>query len=202
MMEFACEVEGAGPYPPAEMVAGLQAVLRRFGALADWTVPTERRDDLRRFRHSLPESVNEFARAHQGKLGTDLAVPREHFRLMYEAHEAIAGQAKVDFLIFGHIGDAHVHLNFLPRDAEEAARARRAYLQLARRAVELGGTVSAEHGVGKKTIELEPGRQVPYLRLMYGEKGLRAVAAVKRALDPTWILNQGNMIPPEAASFG
>ena len=56
----------------------------------------------------------------------------------------------------------------------------------AKRAVELGGTVAAEHGIGKLKRE--------FLKIMYGERGISEIQAVKRALDPKWLLNRGNMV--------
>jgi D-lactate dehydrogenase (cytochrome) len=190
-----------GPYPPADIAARLNEVLTRFRATATWAAPSEQREHLRLFRHGLPEMVNEYARARQGKLGTDLAVPHERFREFLAAHERLAAESGVRFMMWGHIGDSHLHLNFLAEDAEEMKRAKAAYVALAQLAVRLGGSISAEHGVGKKTFAVEPGRLIPYLEIMYGERGLRAAAAVKRALDPRWVLNVGNMIPPEAAAW-
>jgi D-lactate dehydrogenase (cytochrome) len=63
----------------------------------------------------------------------------------------------------------------------------RIYQRFARKAVELGGTVSAEHGIGKL--------KRPFLQIMYGDDGLAQMARVKAALDPHWIINPGNMIP-------
>jgi D-lactate dehydrogenase (cytochrome) len=185
------------PYPDSDTLGRLRAELDRCHAVADWSVPTARREDVRRFRHSLPEAVNDFVRRHVGKLGTDMAVPHDRFRELMDAYERESHAAGVPFLIFGHIGDDHMHLNYLPKDEAGATRAKAAYLRLARTAVELGGTISAEHGVGKKTIPDESGRVVPYLTVQYGEAGLRAVAAVKRALDPRLVLNVGNMVPAE-----
>ena len=70
------------------------------------------------------------------------------------------------------------------------------YAGLAALAVKLGGTVTAEHGVGKKLMPVD-GERVPYLQLMYGSEGLEEIAATKRALDPAGILNLGNMVPRE-----
>ena len=78
-------------------------------------------------------------------------------------------------------------------------KARGIYVTLAERAVALGGTVSAEHGVGKKQIWMSGGRTEPYLQLMYGPEGITAMARLKRQLDPAWILNRNTLIPWEAA---
>jgi D-lactate dehydrogenase (cytochrome) len=93
------------------------------------------------------------------------------------------------YAIFGHIGDNHVHVNILPRDDEEGAKAREIYLRFVKKAVELGGTISAEHGIGKLKRE--------YLRLLYSEDHLREMAALKRAFDPAGILGRGNIFSEE-----
>jgi len=54
--------------------------------------------------------------------------------------------------------------------------------------------VSAEHGVGKKTLTVD-GRTIPYLELMYGREGVMEIARTKQALDPNLLLNVGNMVP-------
>ncbi|MGQ0763758.1 MAG: FAD-binding oxidoreductase [Acidobacteriota bacterium] len=141
---------------------------------------------LREFRHALPVLMNEwFAKYKQRKVSTDLAVPDDSFaELLNFYREALRG-GDLRYTIFGHIGDNHVHVNILPRDDEEAAQAWEIYRLFIHRAVELGGTISAEHGIGKLKRE--------YLREMYGDRGLREMAAVKRALDPAGILGRGNM---------
>ncbi len=185
------------PYPGDALLDGLQRLLDAHGAASNWAVPGTRREDIRRFRHALPERVNEYVRTRVGKIGTDMAVPRERLREMMDAYERESTACGVRFLLFGHIGDGHVHLNYLPENEAEAARARAAYARLARTAVRLGGTISAEHGVGKKTIPDEAGRPVPYLQVLYGVRGLQIIADVKRELDPNAILNIGNMVPAE-----
>jgi D-lactate dehydrogenase (cytochrome) len=92
-------------------------------------------------------------------------------------------------VIFGHIGDNHVHVNILPRDDAEAQAAREIYLRFVRRAVAAGGTISAEHGIGKIKRD--------YLRELYGEGHLREMAALKRAFDPYCILGRGNIFAEE-----
>ncbi len=100
----------------------------------------------------------------------------------------------IPYVIFGHIGDNHLHFNFIAESQEELARVGRAYLRLARKGVELGGTVSGEHGVGKKTYE-EDGDVKPYAELMYGREGLLQMARLKNDLDPRHIMGIGNIVP-------
>jgi len=191
------EAEPHNPYPGTEGLTRLERILAEHEAALDWAVPGSRREEVRLFRHALPETVNEFVRKRVGKIGTDMAVPRERLREMMDAYERESAVTGVRFLVFGHIGDAHVHLNYLPENDEEAARAGAAYAKLARAAVALGGTISAEHGVGKKTLLAGDGGRVPYLHVLYGETGLQVIADVKKALDPNRILNIGNMVPAE-----
>jgi len=122
-----------------------------------------------------------------------------------EDHESLAdrvdivresSKTEVAYAIFGHIGDFHLHFNFLPRSAVELDQMKKASYRLAKKAVELGGTITAEHGVGKKTY-VDNGIEKPYLELMYGKQGLESVAAIKNAIDPNWILNRGNVVSVE-----
>src|SRR6266478_7895230 len=164
-------------------------LLERHHALADesWFATNEQdQARLREFRHALPVLMNEwFARYRQRKVSTDMAVPDKDFAGMLKFYQDSLRGGDLRFTIFGHIGDNHVHVNILPRDDLEAARAREIYLKFIRRAVAVGGTISAEHGIGKLKRE--------YLRELYSEEQLREMAALKRAFDPAGILGRGNI---------
>jgi D-lactate dehydrogenase (cytochrome) len=141
---------------------------------------------LREFRHALPVLMNEwFARHKQRKISTDMAVSDEAFAGMLRFYQDSLRGGNLRYTIFGHIGDNHVHVNILPRNDTEAARAREIYQTFIRHAVDVGGTISAEHGIGKLKRE--------YLRELYGEEHLREMAELKRAFDPAGILGRGNM---------
>lgn len=186
-------------------VETLAAIIEESAPLDDWFADNDRdREAQRDFRHALPENVNTFLRAHgTDKLCTDYAVPAPSFPAMMAAyHQAldafleVTGRPEASAVLFGHIGDYHLHLDFLPADTDEEDEAMQQYIFLARTAIDLGGTITAEHGVGKKTLPIG-GRRVPYLELMYGPEGLAEIAATKRALDPAGILNRGNMLPDD-----
>ena len=141
---------------------------------------------LREFRHALPVLMNEwFARYGQRKVSTDMAVPDEAFAGMLRFYQDSLRGSDLRHTIFGHIGDNHVHVNILPRNDEEAARAWEIYHRFIRRAVDVGGTISAEHGIGKLKRD--------YLVELYGEQHLREMAKLKLAFDPAGILGRGNM---------
>jgi FAD/FMN-containing dehydrogenase len=144
------------------------------------------RERFRQFRHALPELVNDTMRRRGFmKLGSDYAVPLARNREMLAFYHAELTQQSLEYVIFGHIGDAHVHVNILPRSPAEFETGQRLMLQFARHAVELGGTVSAEHGLGKRKAHL--------LALQYTSAQIEAMKDVKRRLDPQWLLNRGNL---------
>jgi len=165
------------------------ALLETHGALADdsWFATNEQdQAGLREFRHALPVLMNEwFARHRQRKVSTDMSVPDDAFADMLQFYQSTLVTSDLRYTIFGHIGDNHVHVNILPRNDDEASKAREIYLRFVKRAVEVGGTISAEHGIGKLKRD--------YLRLLYSDEHLREMAALKRAFDPAGILGRGNI---------
>lgn len=124
--------------------------------------------------------------------------PEADYDSLADRIDAIRSSSKTEvaYAIFGHIGDYHLHFNFLPRTADELEQMKKASYRLAKKGVELGGTITAEHGVGKKTY-VDNGAPKPYLELMYGRQGLESIAAIKTAIDPNWILNRGNVVTAE-----
>jgi D-lactate dehydrogenase (cytochrome) len=165
------------------------ALLEKHNAELDasWFTANEQdAEKMREFRHALPVSVNEkVVRNKQRKIGTDMAVPDEKFAAFLEFYKEKLNASGLDHVIFGHIGDNHLHVNLLPKNAEEATRARHLYGRFIAQALMLGGTISAEHGIGKLKSK--------YLRVMYGERFLNEMAQLKRAFDPNGILGRGNM---------
>jgi D-lactate dehydrogenase (cytochrome) len=165
------------------------ALLEQCNSLVDdsWFATNEQdQAKLREFRHALPVLMNEwFSRHKQRKVSTDMAVPDEQFPALLRFYRETLGATDLRHTIFGHIGDNHVHVNILPRNDDEGTRAREIYLQFVKRAIAFGGTLSAEHGIGKLKRD--------YLRLLYSDEHLRELAALKRAFDPAGILGRGNI---------
>ncbi len=158
------------------------------GALADDTIVADDESGRRRLhvlRHAIPAAVNEAVVANgMPKVGTDFAVPDSALSDIMAIYRTVT----LPKICFGHIGDNHLHLNLLPRTADELATAREEYTRLAREAVRLGGTVSAEHGIGKIKRGL--------LAEMVGPATIESFRALKRHLDPNWILGRGTMLAP------
>ncbi|NMW18532.1 MAG: FAD-binding oxidoreductase [Chlorobiaceae bacterium] len=145
---------------------------------------------LREFRHALPLIVNDWlSRQQESKISTDMAVPDGAFRELFDFYRNSCEEHGFVYIIFGHIGNAHVHLNILPRTREEFLKGKSLYREFIAKALSLGGTLSAEHGIGKLKSE--------YLVEMYHEHGIQEMVRIKKCLDPFLILNIGNLIPVE-----
>jgi FAD/FMN-containing dehydrogenase len=145
------------------------------------------RERFRRFRHALPEAVNDLVRRRNlTKMGSDFAVPVERNRDMLRIYrETLDREFPGQYVIFGHIGDAHLHVNVLPANDEEWKRASDLMTEFARQAVRLGGTVSAEHGLGKRKRHL--------LAIQYTLAEIEEMKRVKKLLDPDWLLGPGTL---------
>ena len=145
------------------------------------------RERFRRFRHALPEAVNDLVRRRNlTKMGSDFAVPVARNRDMLRIYrETLEREFPGQYVIFGHIGDAHLHVNVLPANDEEWKRASGLMTGFARQAVAFGGTVSAEHGLGKRKRHL--------LEIQFTPAEIEQMKAVKRLLDPKWLLGPGTL---------
>src|ERR1043165_2969488 len=165
-----------------------QALLDQHHAFPDSWFATNEQDQakLREFRHQLPVLMNEwFAHYKQRKVSTDMSVPDAAFPGLFRLYKDTLRASGLRYTIFGHIGDNHVHVNILPRNDKEGARAREFYIQFLKYAASVGGTLSAEHGIGKLKRD--------YLRFFYTDDQLRDMAAIKNTLDPNGILGRGNI---------
>ncbi|MDP9039313.1 MAG: FAD-binding oxidoreductase [Acidobacteriota bacterium] len=142
---------------------------------------------FRAFRHALPNAVIDTMRQRGFlNMGTDYAVPIGRNREMLRHYrERLETELPGRYVVYGHIGDAHLHVNMLPASEDDARTATRLLREFAQRAVELGGTVSAEHGLGKRKASL--------LALQFTPAEIDAMRAVKQRLDPHWLLGRGTL---------
>jgi FAD/FMN-containing dehydrogenase len=147
--------------------------------------------DARRMRHAVPATMNERGASHRAaggrKLSTDWAVPYRRLAEMIEAARALADEAGVEQAVtYGHAGSGHPHQNFIARDAAERERIEAVIGATLERVLAMGGTVAAEHGIGKVKRRWLPLQATP---LQIG-----VMRAVKRELDPLGILSPGNVL--------
>ncbi|MFB3854874.1 MAG: FAD-binding oxidoreductase [Vicinamibacterales bacterium] len=175
-------------------------ILDRFGAFDDTEVALP--GDVRRasqffeLREAVPSAVKhrigilkETVDPTIEKTAADMIVPFERFGEMMEMYRRGYSERGLDYAIWGHISDAHVHPNVIPRSAAEMRSGREAILEFGKRVVSLGGSPLAEHGVGRSSLKQA------LLRLLYGDEGIEEMRAVKAALDPTWKLSPGVLFP-------
>lgn len=174
----------------------IRRLIEEFGGDSSlaWSAQAKsERETLRLFRHALPEAVNttitETRRQFPEltKLGTDMAVPDERLDSIMSIYRKRLNAAGLEYVIFGHIGDNHLHVNILPRDPKDYALGKSLYLELAREVVAMGGSPAAEHGIGKLKTE--------FLEILVGKSGLQQMREVKRAFDPEFRLSPGNLFP-------
>jgi FAD/FMN-containing dehydrogenase len=169
--------------------------LEKHGAMADETMiaeTRERQEELRSLRHRVPETCNEMSRSYRPaggrKISTDWAVPLAALPdVMRMATAVVTDDFGGTFYRYGHVGNGHPHFNLMAEDSEALKRAEKAVHEICRRVVAMGGTVTAEHGVGKV--------KRPFLSYQFPAPILQAMQAVKRSFDPGGILAPGNIFP-------
>ncbi|MFA5645904.1 MAG: FAD-binding oxidoreductase [Candidatus Ratteibacteria bacterium] len=145
---------------------------------------------LLKFRHRLPENINAyFKRLQLTKISLDIAVPQDKFEELFRFYRSITSSTSIQTVLFGHIGENHLHFNFFPKDDGEREKVQTFCIDSILKALSLGGTVSAEHGIGKIKHR--------YLHMMFGDEGIREMIRVKKIFDPDGILGPNNLFPIE-----
>jgi glycolate oxidase len=121
------------------------------------------------------------------KFNEDVVVPRSRVPELVARIVEIGKRHETFVVNFGHAGDGNIHVNFMcDRDDTEAMRrARAAVRETFAVSINLGGTISGEHGIGYV--------KAPYLEMALDDSTIDAMKRIKRALDPNGILNPGKM---------
>ncbi|MES2766753.1 MAG: FAD-binding oxidoreductase [Bacteroidota bacterium] len=160
-----------------------------FTELADETwIALDKTEHVRikNFRHALPSAVYErISMNDQKKIGTDMAVPDAAFGELFEFYKSELKRESLDYVMFGHIGNNHLHVNIFAQGEEEFLKAQEFYARCIDKSLKLGGTISAEHGVGKLKTE--------FLKRMYGEEVLKSMFEIKKTFDEKLLLGRGTM---------
>jgi len=168
---------------------------RSAGALAEDTVVATdraRQEELRMLRHAVPASLNEegsrYMAAGGKKMSTDWAVPFDQLAGFMARADGWLAEAGIERVArFGHVGNGHPHYNLLLRDAAEVQRAELVVDRMCAEACALGGTVTAEHGVGKV--------KKAYIHHRFSALELASMRAIKDLFDPAGLLAPGNLFP-------
>jgi glycolate oxidase len=175
-----------GPREEVEREAKLvEEVVKESGGYD--VLRSESREDEDRLwdvRRALSPAIKKFGTL---KFNEDVVVPRSRVPELMERVDEIARKYSTFVVNFGHLGDGNIHVNFMCErsDPEAVARARAAVGETFAASVDLGGTISGEHGIGYV--------KAPYLDMALGADAIEAMRRIKRALDPRGILNPGKM---------
>ena len=146
---------------------------------------------MKAFRHAVPEQVNAIISQRKisypqlTKLGTDLSVPDQHLFNVMRLYRNDLITSGLEHVIFGHIGDNHLHVNIIPRNMQEHQHGKKLYQKWAQQIVNWGGSVSAEHGIGQLKKDL--------LLIMYGEAAIDDMRNLKALFDPSGLFNKGRL---------
>ncbi|HSN13073.1 MAG TPA: FAD-binding oxidoreductase [Anaeromyxobacteraceae bacterium] len=148
--------------------------------------------DARRLRHSIPATMNERSAAARRtggrKVSTDWAVPYRELGAVLDFTRRTADQMGVEHpVVFGHAGNGHPHQNWIAADPAHLERAEAVVEATLREVLRRGGTVAAEHGIGKIKSR--------WASLQLSPLQVRAMRALKRELDPLGLLAPGNILP-------
>ena len=181
------ETDGADEASVLREIESVAAICRASGARQVKVAKGEaERENLWKARRSVSPAL---ARKAPNKLGEDITVPRSAIPEAIRRLKAISARYGLPIVIFGHAGDGNLHPNILfdKRDPQQWAKVERMAAEEFALALELGGTLSGEHGVGML--------KRPYMEQALGPVSLEVQKRIKAALDPVNILNPGKVFP-------
>ncbi|MFL3027536.1 MAG: FAD-binding oxidoreductase [Candidatus Neomarinimicrobiota bacterium] len=137
-------------------------------------------------RHSIPDNaLTKTQRLGGVSIITDTIVPKDKFRLYLEKVHTKLKKSNIEYLLFGHLGDCHLHFHLIPTKKQEK-ESLKIYDYLIDLSSKLGGVYSAEHGTGK--------RKRNDFKKCYGTEAVEMVKKLKNTIDPNNYLNRGNLI--------
>ncbi|MBP1933902.1 FAD-binding oxidoreductase [Ammoniphilus resinae] len=121
------------------------------------------------------------------KISEDATVPRSQIPEMCRRLQQIKEKYNIHLVVFGHAGDGNLHPNIIAdkSDIEEMQRVEQAVAEIFQAAIELGGTLSGEHGIGTM--------KAPFMEMELGASGLDMMKRIKEAWDPNNIMNPGKI---------
>ncbi len=122
------------------------------------------------------------------KINEDIVVPRGRIPDMLNILKRLSEETGITIINFGHAGDGNIHVNIMvDKNKEEYEKARNLVKEIFRATIELGGTISGEHGVGLT--------KAPYISMEIPPAELDLMKKIKAVFDPKNILNPGKIFP-------
>ncbi len=148
-------------------------------------------EKLRAFRHAAAESVNLCVEANRKqepaltKLGSDYRYPGQKFSEVLARSREIMKDSGLEYTIFGHLDEAHLHMNLLPKNMEEYQKGCEILRVCARACQEVGGVLIGEHGIGKLKRRILEG--------ILPKEEWKVYRELKQRYDPDFLLNPENI---------
>jgi glycolate oxidase len=179
-------IEQDGPQEVVERDIALIADISRQHHASSISIAKDEQE-AEALRTARRAALSTIARLKPTTILEDATVPRSQIAPMVKAINNIAEKYQLLICTFGHAGDGNLHPT-VPTDArnkEELKRVEEAFEEIFEKAVELGGTITGEHGVGAM--------KAPYLEMKLGTSGIDAMRAIKKAFDPNNIMNPGKV---------
>jgi glycolate oxidase len=179
---------------PQEVVARdiekMIAICKEQKAVSVQVAATE--EEAENLRTARRTALSALARLKPTTILEDATVPRSEIAKMVHAINEIAKKYNLEICTFGHAGDGNLHPT-CPTDSrnhEEMERVENAFAEIFEKAIEFGGTITGEHGVGVM--------KAPYLEWKLGKEGVAAMKAIKQSFDPNNIMNPGKVFAKES----
>ncbi|OAZ69259.1 (S)-2-hydroxy-acid oxidase [Bacillus siamensis] len=163
----------------------IEAICKNGAAVSVQTAETE--EEAFALTEARRSALSALARLKPTTILEDATVPRSQIANMVRAINEIAETYGLSICTFGHAGDGNLHPTCTTdiRNTEEMERVEKAFAAIFEKAIELGGTITGEHGVGIV--------KAPYLEMKLKTEGITAMKAIKQALDPQNLLNPGKI---------
>lgn len=180
------EVDGH-PLAIDEEIKACEEICLSVGATTVKVAKTDKeRDEIWKARKMVSPAITQLGPT---KISEDATVPRSQIPAMMERLKEIREKYNLTLVVFGHAGDGNMHPNIITdkRNKEEMKRVENAVSEIFEAAVQLGGTLSGEHGIGIL--------KAPYMEMELGKAGLELMRSIKQAWDPNNILNPGKIFP-------
>ena len=178
------EIDGS-PTEVAEKEMLLRRIIESSDPL-DWAMAAtfEEQETLWQTRRTISPAI---ARLKPKKINEDIVVPAALIPEMVSYIESLAAEHDLCIVLFGHFGDGNIHTNLMvdPTDKSEMERAELVLDKIFSRVVELGGTISGEHGIGLS--------KKPFMHYQFSAQEMQLFRDIKKVFDPLNLLNPGKM---------
>lgn len=179
-------IEQDGPQSVVDKdIESIADICRKYKAVTVKIAKDDKEADL--LRVARRSALSTIARLKPTTYLEDATVPRSKVAPMVKAINKIADKYNIKICTFGHAGDGNLHPTVPTdvRDQDEITRVEQAFKEIFKKAIELGGTITGEHGVGAM--------KAPYLKMKVGESGIEAMRWIKQSFDPDNIMNPGKL---------